>query len=265
MSEITITLPDGSQQKVAAGSTPLDVARNIGPRLADDAVVAKVNGELADLTRPFSTDSTLQILTTKDSESLHVYRHSTAHLLAAAVLELYPETKLGIGPPTDTGFFYDFYRDDAVHAGGPREDRGQNGGAGEAGPALRAQDDAQARGPEEIRRDGRRAEVRADHGEGRRDLLRIHARARISSISAAARTCPRAGRSRRSSCSPSPAPIGRATSTTGKASASTARPSSARRSSTITCTSSKKRRSATTASWARSWTCSAFRSWPGRG
>jgi threonyl-tRNA synthetase len=112
MSEITITLPDGSQQKAAAGTTPLDIAKSISRRLAEDAVVARVNGELADLTSPISTDSTLQILTPKDPESLHVYRHSSAHLLAAAVLELYPETKLGIGPPTDTGFFYDFYRDE---------------------------------------------------------------------------------------------------------------------------------------------------------
>jgi threonyl-tRNA synthetase len=111
MSEITITLPDGSQQKVAAGATPLDIARSISRRLAEEAVVAKVNGELADLASPLSTDSTLQILTAKNPESLHVYRHSSAHLLAAAVLELYPETKLGIGPPTDSGFFYDFYRD----------------------------------------------------------------------------------------------------------------------------------------------------------
>ena len=112
MSEsITITLPDGSQQSVPAGSKPLDVAKSISPRLADDAVVARVNGELYDLTRPLETDATLQILTSRDPEALRVYRHSTAHLLAAAVLELFPETKLGIGPPTDTGFFYDFQRD----------------------------------------------------------------------------------------------------------------------------------------------------------
>jgi threonyl-tRNA synthetase len=113
MSEITITLPDGTQQKVAPGTTPLDIAKSIGRRLADDAVAAKVNGELVDLTRPIATDSSLQILTTRDREALTVYRHSGAHLLAAAVLELFPETKLGIGPPTDTGFFYDFYRDAA--------------------------------------------------------------------------------------------------------------------------------------------------------
>jgi threonyl-tRNA synthetase len=110
MSNISITLPDGSTQSVAAGSRPLDVARSISPRLADAALVAKVNGELYDLTRPFEQDSSLEILTPKNPEALPVYRHSTAHLLAAAVLELYPETKLGIGPPIENGFYYDFDR-----------------------------------------------------------------------------------------------------------------------------------------------------------
>ena len=94
-----------------AGSRPLDVARAISPRLAEDAVAAKVNGELYDLTRPLETDATLEILTTRSPEALDVYRHSAAHLLAAAVLDLFPETKLGIGPATETGFFYDFQRD----------------------------------------------------------------------------------------------------------------------------------------------------------
>src|ERR1700758_576394 len=111
MSNIEITLPDGSKQSVAADTRPIDIARSISTRLADAALVAKVNGELFDRTRPLERDAPLQILTSKDPESLYVYRHSTAHLLAAAVLELYPETKLGIGPPTDTGFFYDFQRD----------------------------------------------------------------------------------------------------------------------------------------------------------
>jgi len=79
-------------------------------RLADAAIVAKVNGSLFDLTRPIEQDATLEILTPKNPESLEVYRHSTAHLLAAAVLELYPETKLGIGPPIESGFYYDFDR-----------------------------------------------------------------------------------------------------------------------------------------------------------
>ncbi len=111
MSSLNITLPDGSQQTVAQGTRPIDVAKSISPRLAGDAIVARVNGELFDLTRPLETDAKLEILTTKNPEALQVYRHSTAHLLAAAVLELFPETKLGIGPPTDTGFYYDFQRD----------------------------------------------------------------------------------------------------------------------------------------------------------
>jgi threonyl-tRNA synthetase len=112
MSEsFNITLPDGSQKNVPPGSSPLDIAKSIGPRLADDAVVARVDGDLWDLTRPFEKDAKLEILTSKNPEALQVYRHSTAHLLAAAVLELFPETKLGIGPPTDTGFYYDFQRE----------------------------------------------------------------------------------------------------------------------------------------------------------
>jgi threonyl-tRNA synthetase len=111
MRDLTVTLPDGSQQAVAAGTRPIDIARSISPRLAADAIVARVNGELYDLTRPLEADGTVEILTTKNSEALQVYRHSTAHLLAAAVLELYPETQLGIGPPTETGFYYDFQRE----------------------------------------------------------------------------------------------------------------------------------------------------------
>ncbi len=97
---------------VPAGTTPLEVARRIAPKLAEEAVVARVNGELYDLTRPLTADATLQILTPADPEALEVYRHSTAHLMAAAVLELFPGTRLGIGPPTETGFFYDFQREE---------------------------------------------------------------------------------------------------------------------------------------------------------
>jgi threonyl-tRNA synthetase len=109
-STYSITLPDGSIKLVPEGSTPLDVARSIGQRLADDAVAAKVNGELIDLTRPFEGDASVELITSRNPEALEVYRHSTAHLLAAAVLELYPGTKLGIGPPIKDGFYYDFDR-----------------------------------------------------------------------------------------------------------------------------------------------------------
>lgn len=108
MENIQITLPDGSVKSVAAGSTPLDVAKAISQRLADDCIVARVDGNLWDLNRAFGGDAKLELLTTKNPDALEVYRHSTAHLLAAAVLELFPGTKLGIGPPIETGFYYDF-------------------------------------------------------------------------------------------------------------------------------------------------------------
>ena len=107
---IHLKLPDGSVKEVPKGTTALDIAKSISPRLADAALVAKTNGNLIDLTRPLDSDTDLRILTEKDPEALEVYRHSSAHLLAAAVLELFPETKLGHGPPTENGFFYDFYR-----------------------------------------------------------------------------------------------------------------------------------------------------------
>ena len=110
MSTFQVTLPDGSVQTVDAGTRPFDIAMKISPRLADASIVARVNGQLFDLTRPLEADSTVELLTNKNAEALEVYRHSTAHLCALAVLELFPETKLGIGPPIDTGFYYDFDR-----------------------------------------------------------------------------------------------------------------------------------------------------------
>ncbi len=107
---IHVKLPDGSVKEVPKGTTALDIAKSIGQRLADATLVAKTNGDLIDITRPLEKDTDLRLLTDRDPEALEVYRHSSAHLLAAAVLELFPETKLGHGPPTDTGFFYDFYR-----------------------------------------------------------------------------------------------------------------------------------------------------------
>src|SRR6476469_6472212 len=111
MSEVIhVKLPDGSIKEVAKGTTSLEVARSISQRLADTALAAKTNGDLIDLARPLEKDTDLKILTERDPEALEVYRHSSAHLLAAAVLELFPETKLGHGPATESGFFYDFYR-----------------------------------------------------------------------------------------------------------------------------------------------------------
>jgi threonyl-tRNA synthetase len=117
MDPIHVTLPDGKVQEVPKGTTPADIAKQISPRLADAALVARVAapndgaGELIDLRRPLDHDVKLQILTEKDPDALFVFRHSAAHLLAAAVMELYPNVKLGIGPPIDTGFFYEFLRE----------------------------------------------------------------------------------------------------------------------------------------------------------
>jgi threonyl-tRNA synthetase len=110
MADLHITLPDGSVKSVPSGTSALQIAESIGKRLADDAVVARVDGTLTDLNAPLQQDAKVEILTSKNPEALEVYRHSTAHLLAAAVLELFPETQLGIGPPTDAGFYYDFDR-----------------------------------------------------------------------------------------------------------------------------------------------------------
>src|SRR5512141_2449278 len=107
---IHIKLPDGSTKEVPKGTSALEVANSISPRLADAALLAKTNGNLIDLTRPLEKDTDLRILTDRDPEALQVYRHSSAHLMAAAVLELFPETKLGHGPATESGFFYDFLR-----------------------------------------------------------------------------------------------------------------------------------------------------------
>ena len=142
--QIKIHLPDGSVRQVAAGTTPYDVAFSISPRLASASVVARIEpvhapvavaegdagpvdakqeseaqmyadadaqtARLVDLSTPLQEDVKLQLLTEKDAEALKVVRHSAAHVMATAVLELFPETKLGHGPATDAGFFYDFYR-----------------------------------------------------------------------------------------------------------------------------------------------------------
>jgi threonyl-tRNA synthetase len=110
MSEMfTITLPDGSARAMPAGSTPADVAAAIGPGLAKAALAARVDGELVDLTTPFSGDSSLALVTAKDeAAALELARHDYAHVLAEAVQALFPGTQITFGPSTDDGFYYDF-------------------------------------------------------------------------------------------------------------------------------------------------------------
>jgi threonyl-tRNA synthetase len=111
MSEVSVALPDGSSRRMAAGSTPADVAAQISPRLAKAAVAAVVDGKLVDLTFPLNQDSSVRIVTAESAEALALFRHSTAHLMAAAVINLFPGAQCGIGPATDVGFFYDFVVD----------------------------------------------------------------------------------------------------------------------------------------------------------
>src|SRR3954463_15803536 len=111
MSEISVTLPDGSTRRMAAGSTPADVAAPISPRPPKAAVAGVVNGKLVDLTFPLNEDASVRVVTADSPEALALYRHSTAHLMAAAVTNLFPGAQCGIGPATDEGFFYDFIVD----------------------------------------------------------------------------------------------------------------------------------------------------------
>ena len=106
-------MPDGSAREFPKAVTPLEIAQSIGPGLAKDALAARVDGELRDLASPIKKDSPVQIITPKSPEGLEIYRHSSAHLMAAAVKELFPDAHPGVGPPTETGFFYDFRREKA--------------------------------------------------------------------------------------------------------------------------------------------------------
>jgi len=108
MSQVTVTLPDGSTKQIPSGAPVKAVAEAISPRLADAAYVAYVDDKMVDLTYPLQRDAKVRIVTNKNPEALEVYRHSTAHLLAAAVTALFPKVQCGIGPPIEDGFFYDF-------------------------------------------------------------------------------------------------------------------------------------------------------------
>ena len=105
---ITVTLPDGSSRTVQEGTTPGAIATEISPRLGAAALAAVVDDQLVDLDRPLNADARVRIVTDKSPEALPLARHSTAHLMAAAVTALYPGVQCGIGPAIDDGYFYDF-------------------------------------------------------------------------------------------------------------------------------------------------------------
>jgi len=108
MAEITITLPDGSPRSVPSGTTALGLAQGIGSRLAKAAVVADINGEERDLGTSLADGDRVAIITADSERGLYTIRHSTAHVLAQAVLDLFPDATFGIGPPVENGFYYDF-------------------------------------------------------------------------------------------------------------------------------------------------------------
>ena len=109
----TVTLPDGSTRSYDAPVTPAAVAADIGPGLAKAAMLAVVDGVEWDLTREIATDASLALITAKDDAILATIRHDAAHVMAEAVLELYPETQVTIGPSIENGFYYDFHRETA--------------------------------------------------------------------------------------------------------------------------------------------------------
>jgi len=103
-----VILPDGSEKRLPDGATGADLAAAIGPGLARAALAVRIDGEVRDLARPLPDGARVEIVTDRDPDSLDLIRHDTAHVLAAAVLDLYPGTKISIGPPIEDGFYYDF-------------------------------------------------------------------------------------------------------------------------------------------------------------
>jgi len=109
---IKISLPDGSVRELPDGASAADLAADIGPGLAKAAVAAKVDGEVRDLTRPLSDGASVALLTKRDDEGLEVLRHSAAHMMADAILRIFPKAQLTIGPVVDDGFYYDIFMPD---------------------------------------------------------------------------------------------------------------------------------------------------------
>lgn len=111
---IKIALPDSSTLEFEEGTTPKQIAEKIGPKLAKDAVAAKINGEISDLTTPIKNDAELKIVTSKDPEGLEIMRHSCAHIMADAICRIWPDTKLVYGPTVEGGFYYDIDLDEHI-------------------------------------------------------------------------------------------------------------------------------------------------------
>ena len=120
---IDVTFPDGASRAYEPGVTGLEIAKSISPSLAKRTVAMVVDGALTDLADPVAADAKIEFINRDDPRALELIRHDAAHVLAEAVQSLWPGTQVTIGPVIENGFYYDFFRDDAVHAGGLPGDR----------------------------------------------------------------------------------------------------------------------------------------------
>ena len=111
---IKIKFPDGNIKEFEAGVTGLDIAKSISPKLAKEVLSISVNGEIRDLSRSIDEDAEIKLFTWDDEEGRHAFWHSSAHLMAEALQQLYPNTKFGIGPAIENGFYYDIEPGDGV-------------------------------------------------------------------------------------------------------------------------------------------------------
>ncbi len=146
-----ITLPDGSQRQFPHAVSVMDVAADIGPGLAKACIAGRVNGELVDACELIEADASLAIITAKDEDGLDILRHSCAHLLGHAIKQLWPQTKMAIGPVIDNGFYYDVDLDRTL----TDEDSGCPGrahaGAGRQGLRRRQEEGLLAGGARRVR------------------------------------------------------------------------------------------------------------------
>ena len=163
---IRVTLPDGSVREVPSGTTSRQVAEGIGAGLARAALAARVNGSIWDLDRPLEADATLAILTERDPDALELLRHSSAHIMATAVRELFPERGHRVRPADRGRLLLRLPGGPPVHARGPRADRGQDGRGGGARLPVHPGGRGPRGGQPALR--GRSAQARAHRGAGRR-------------------------------------------------------------------------------------------------
>ena len=172
-----VVLPDDSELELPDGATGLDAARAIGPKLAEQAVLVRSNGDVRDLRLPLADGEQIQILTTRDKDdpdALYVLRHSTAHLLAEAVRRLYPGVKIAIGPPIENGFYYDFEFPEPIHEADLERIEEEIRRELKEGRVVDARGDLARRGARALRGGGRAVQGRARrHRRGRH--LALHA------------------------------------------------------------------------------------------